>query len=89
MNAQESFADGLTSGGRRLAFHYARTLQLADRVAQAVEVGDYPTLSDAAGALSTAADELAAAASFVTTEGSATSPRGLLLAVDRLVAPEE
>jgi len=89
MNAHESFLDGLTLGGRRLAIHYARTLQLADQVAQAVEAGDYPTLSDAAGALSTAADELAAAASFVTTEGSATSPRGLLLAVDRLVSPEE
>ncbi|MEZ0093645.1 hypothetical protein [Streptacidiphilus sp. EB129] len=81
--------DGLTPGGQRLALHYARTLGLVAQVAQAAESGDYPALSDFAGALSTAADELAAAASFVTTEGSATSPRGLLLAVHRLVSPEE
>ena len=74
-------ADGLTPGGQRLALHYARTLRLVDHVAQAAASGDYPALSDLAGALSTEADELAAAASYVTTEEQPTSPRDLLTEV--------
>ena len=75
--------DGLTPGGQRLALHYARTLGLVAQVAQAAESGDYPALSDFAGALSTEADELAAAASFVTTEEHPTLPRHLRVAAER------
>ncbi len=70
-------AESLTPGGQRLALHYARTLRLVSQVAQAAESGDYPALSDFAGALSTEADELAAAASYVTTEEHPTSPQHL------------
>lgn len=80
-------ADGLTPGGQRLALHYARTLGLVAHVTRAAASGDYPALADLAGALSTEADELAAAASYVTTEARPTAPRDLLAAVDHGLLP--
>lgn len=76
----ERMSDDLTPGGRRLATHYADVLGLVDQVTQAAAAGDWPVLADVAGELSLAADELAAAAAFVTTEDRATGPADLLAA---------
>ncbi len=81
--------DGLTPGGQQLAQRYARAMDLVDRVTRAVEEGNWPFLADEAGALSVAADELAAAASFVTTEDRANPPGALLRAADRQASPAE
>ncbi len=81
--------DGLTPGGRRLAQHYARTMDLVDRCVRAAEEGNWVFLSDEAGALSAAADELAAAASYVTTEERATSPQALKTTAYRQAVPRE
>ena len=81
--------EGLTPGGQRLAQHFAHTMDLVDRCVRAVEEGNWPYLAQEAGGLSTAADELSAAASFVTTEGRATSPQDLLNAAERRSAPLE
>jgi hypothetical protein len=57
-------------------------------VTRAAEAGDWPVLADVAGELSLAADELAAAASFVTTETTATGPADLLAAAEEQASPE-
>jgi hypothetical protein len=81
-------AAALTEGGQRLAAAYAHTLGLVDQVTRAAEAGDYPYLSDVSGELSLAADELAAAASYVTTETSPTSPADLLASAEAQAHPE-
>jgi hypothetical protein len=72
-----------------MAQHFARTLDLVDRCKRAAEEGNWVFLSVEAGALSTSADELAAAASFVTTEESANPPAAFLAAAERQAAPLE
>ncbi len=78
----------LTPGGERLAQHYAHAMDLVHRCQRAAEEGNWVLLSDQAGALSTAADELSSAAAFVTTEAMPTSPTFMLAAAERLTSPE-
>ncbi|MFC1403234.1 MULTISPECIES: hypothetical protein [Streptacidiphilus] len=76
--------DVLTPGGQRLAQRYGRLQDLVDLCARAAEAGDWVTLSDHSGELSVAADEVSAAAAFVTTEAMPTSPHFMLTAAARL-----
>jgi len=59
-----------------------------DRLARAVEEGDWVYAADVAGEASTALDEVSSAASFLTTEATATVPATLLDFTERLAAPE-
>jgi hypothetical protein len=78
----------LTAGGQRFAEHYAHALALMDRLARAVEEGNWPFAADVAGGASTALDEVSAAASFLTTEATATVPAAVLDLTERLATPE-
>jgi hypothetical protein len=76
--------DVLTPGGHRLAQRYGRLQNLVDLCTRAAEDGDWVTLSNHTGELSVAADEVSAAAAFVTTEAIPTSPHFMLTAAARL-----
>jgi hypothetical protein len=76
--------DVLTPGGRRPVQRYGRLQDTVDLCARASATGDWVTLSDHTGELSVAADEVSAAAAFVTTEAMPTSPHFMLTAAAQL-----
>jgi hypothetical protein len=77
----------LTPGGQQLAQQWADTQALMDACTRAVEEGNWQRLADQAGGLSVAADELATAASRVTTEATATGPADVIAAAAAMAHP--
>lgn len=69
---------GPTPAAQRLGEQYVETLALVEQCARAVEAGLWAELDDKAGALSEAADELAALASAATREEVAVTPGWVL-----------
>ncbi|MFC1414964.1 hypothetical protein ACEZCY_37990 [Streptacidiphilus sp. N1-12] len=78
----------LSDAGRQLAEQYGLVLGLVRQCGAAVGSGDWPSLAQAAGALSMAADELSASASALTREAVPTSPQAVLQQVNDWFGPE-
>ncbi|PBC75536.1 hypothetical protein BX265_0204 [Streptomyces sp. TLI_235] len=77
----------LTPAAGQLADCYRKLLELVERCARSLEVGDWVILSDEAGDLSVAADEVAAAAEALTRDEVITRPVDVLAMVERLSRP--
>ncbi|MEV4614921.1 hypothetical protein AB0K43_20325 [Kitasatospora sp. NPDC049258] len=85
--SENQVPDGPPAVAEQLGERYARVLTLVHRCALAVDAGRWAELDDVAGALSQAADELAAAASATTREPVAAEPRAVLSTVLGLEPP--